>query len=283
MTDLSPDARALLRGARDDLGASKEDCARIDRALTARLGLAAGAIAGATAATSASAATASAAGVGLGGVGGTTALVAGKWIAGAVVVAAIGAGSGAVYLASGPSTSRPTPVAPLAPAASAHVAKAMPLAASSSATIDPPERTAPPPEPAAASTVRTERGRVQAAPTLPSAPEQSALVAPAMVAVTPTIGAETQLLRRADQALRNGDPARALDLLDEHARTFPNGVLAQERSAERVTTLCALGRVGEARTEAARFLAANTESPLADAVRRSCAGENAVGDPAPVP
>ncbi|MGH7440330.1 MAG: hypothetical protein ACRENE_31945 [Polyangiaceae bacterium] len=109
------------------------------------------------------------------------------------------------------------------------------------------------------------------------------MAAPAMVAVTPTIGAETQLLRRADQALRNGDPARALDLLDEHARTFPNGVLAQERSAERVTTLCALGRSSEARAEAARFLAATAESPLADAVRGSCGGKNEVGDPVPVP
>lgn len=285
MTDLSPEARALLRGARDDLGASKEDCARIDRALTARLGLAAGAIAGATTATSASAAAAGGAGVGLGGVGVTTALITGKWIAGALVVGAVGVGSGAVYLASGPSVSRTTPSAS-APAPSAHVATATPLASSSSsATVEPPERGAPRPEPAAASsgTVRTDRGRVQAALALPNAPEQSASIARAMVAVTPTIGAETQLLRRADQALRNGDPPRALDLLDEHARTFPNGVLAEERSAERVTTLCALGRVSEARTEAARFLAANGESPLADAVRRSCGGKDEGGNPAPVP
>ena len=80
-------------------------------------------------------------------------------------------------------------------------------------------------------------------------------------------------MRRADQALRTGDPARALELLDEHAWTFPDGVLAEERSAERVTTLCALGRVDQARAEAARFLATHAESPLAKVVRRSCGGE----------
>jgi hypothetical protein len=58
--------------------------------------------------------------------------------------------------------------------------------------------------------------------------------------------------------------------LDDHARTFPHGVLSEERSTERITTLCALGRVDEAREEARRFLAAAADSPLAKVVRSSC-------------
>jgi hypothetical protein len=86
-------------------------------------------------------------------------------------------------------------------------------------------------------------------------------------------------MRRADQALRIGDPARALALLDEHARTFPDGVFAEERSAERVTTLCLLGRLDQARTEAARFLAVRADSPLAKVVRESCGGVDPGGGP----
>jgi RNA polymerase sigma-70 factor (ECF subfamily) len=59
-------------------------------------------------------------------------------------------------------------------------------------------------------------------------------------------------------------------LLDEHARTYPTGVLAEERSAERVLTLCKLGRKAQARTEAARFLRATPDSPLAQSIRSSC-------------
>jgi hypothetical protein len=98
-----------------------------------------------------------------------------------------------------------------------------------------------------------------------------------------TLGAETQLLRGADGALRTGDPAHALELLDEHAVAFPDGVLAEERSAERVTTLCALGRVADARVEAARFLATRPDSPLAKVVRRSCGADDKTESPAPLP
>jgi RNA polymerase sigma-70 factor (ECF subfamily) len=111
--------------------------------------------------------------------------------------------------------------------------------------------------------------RAQSPSSLPASPKASAA---GLGGANPTLGAETQLLRRADQALRIGDPARALELLDEHARTFPEGVLAEERSAERVTTLCTLGRVNQARSEAVRFLAIHADSPLAKVVRRSCGG-----------
>jgi hypothetical protein len=113
---------------------------------------------------------------------------------------------------------------------------------------------------------------------IPEAPDRApaTALAPAggVEAFHGTVGAETRLLRRADEALRSGQPAMALDLLDEHARTFPQGVLAEERSAERVTTLCALGRTGEARAEAERFLTTTPDSPLASQVRASCGVED---------
>jgi hypothetical protein len=83
-----------------------------------------------------------------------------------------------------------------------------------------------------------------------------------------TLGAETALLREADRALRAGDAATALARLDEHATRFPRGVLAPERSAERLIVLCQLG-VADPRA-VMQFLAARSGSPLAARVRRAC-------------
>jgi outer membrane protein assembly factor BamD (BamD/ComL family) len=87
------------------------------------------------------------------------------------------------------------------------------------------------------------------------------------------IAVETSLVRGADEALRAGDAARALALLEEHARRFPHGILAEERSAERVSALCKLGRIDDARVEANQFLAATPDSPLSTSVRASCGGD----------
>ena len=62
------------------------------------------------------------------------------------------------------------------------------------------------------------------------------------------------MLRRAGAALNAGDPAQALHLIGQHAASFPNGVLIEEREAERIVVLCALGRVSDARAAGAAFL-----------------------------
>jgi hypothetical protein len=85
-----------------------------------------------------------------------------------------------------------------------------------------------------------------------------------------TVAEEARILRLAEDALRSGEASRALGLLDEHARTFPDGILVEERLAERVAALCMLGRVAEAREEGRRFLRAFPGSPLAEGVRTSC-------------
>jgi hypothetical protein len=81
---------------------------------------------------------------------------------------------------------------------------------------------------------------------------------------------ELPLLRGAQEALRSGDAARALAFLNEHARRFPNGALAEERKAVHAIASCKLeAKTGEAEAEA--FLRDNEGSPLADRVREACA------------
>jgi hypothetical protein len=105
-------------------------------------------------------------------------------------------------------------------------------------------------------------------PSFPSPPSPP-LASPPLDFVT-TLDLEIALLRDARHALRGGQPAEALALLDEHARRFPSGALAEDRAAERVFALCALGDVAQARAEGVRFLATHARSPYADAVRGSC-------------
>lgn len=104
---------------------------------------------------------------------------------------------------------------------------------------------------------------------------RSAVSAAAAVGPAPranyALQAETRLVRAGLAALHAGDPARALALFDEHARSYPNGILADERAAERIVSLCELGRASEARTAALLFLRDHRTSPLSERVRSSCA------------
>jgi outer membrane protein assembly factor BamD (BamD/ComL family) len=95
-----------------------------------------------------------------------------------------------------------------------------------------------------------------------------------------TLEAETRLLREAHEALQAGQPARALDLLDQQSQTYASGQLGEERAAARVVALCKAGRPVEAQAAATRFLAEHPHSPLADRVRTSCSAE-APAAPAP--
>jgi hypothetical protein len=296
MSDLSPEGRALLEGVRDDLDASPEDRDRVGRALAARLGLAGGTIAGgtlvgATSVSTASAATAGASTTLAAGVGGSAAagvVATSKWIAVTLLVAAAGVGGGSIYLSSSPDA----PARAAAPAVAAPPSPVRPLDAprarssTPAPTPDPPpaERVWPPTAPESPWPELAASGHSREAAR--QAQDRSPTSAPASVAVPEpfdgTVGAETRVLRRADEALRSGNPSLALSLLDEHARSFPQGVLSEERSAERVTTLCALGRTDEARAEARRFLATTPDSPLANEIRGSCGADNRQ-DPSRVP
>jgi hypothetical protein len=96
-------------------------------------------------------------------------------------------------------------------------------------TVSVPERAAPPavaPQPIAVAKTRRP-GRI-------STPQES-------------YAAELDLLRRAQAAYASGDFPRALILLAEHGRRFPDGRLAEEREALRVRSLASSGHRGEAR------------------------------------
>jgi hypothetical protein len=85
-------------------------------------------------------------------------------------------------------------------------------------------------------------------------------------------------MKRARTALGSGASAEALRLLDEHARRFPRGVLAPERTVSRIRALCALGRLPEARAEYRRITRGASRSPHFASLRRSCPGLEPEGE-----
>lgn len=70
---------------------------------------------------------------------------------------------------------------------------------------------------------------------------------------------EADLLGTAQAALA-GDPGKALNLSEQHARTFPRGVLVQEREVIAIEALTRLGRSADALARAERFLKAYPSS-----------------------
>jgi hypothetical protein len=82
---------------------------------------------------------------------------------------------------------------------------------------------------------------------------------------------EITYVARARAAL--GDhPSRALSLAVEGQRHYRDGVLGEELEAIRILALARLGRIGEARRRAARFLDASPHHPMAAQVRRAVEG-----------
>jgi outer membrane protein assembly factor BamD (BamD/ComL family) len=81
---------------------------------------------------------------------------------------------------------------------------------------------------------------------------------------------EADLLKRAQRAINSGDTSGALALLQQHATTYPSGVLGQERIGLRAITLCRAGQRDQGVAEATRFLKGNPSSPLSERVKSSC-------------
>lgn len=80
---------------------------------------------------------------------------------------------------------------------------------------------------------------------------------------------ESRRVAEARGLLRAGRADAALAVLNELARDFPGGVLAQEREALTVQALLGSGQREQARRLALAFLAAHPNSPLAASVRRA--------------
>jgi hypothetical protein len=101
-------------------------------------------------------------------------------------------------------------------------------------------------------------------------PAASPAGTPAIVASRATLDAEVSLLRDARDALRDRRPRQALEILDEHARRFPSGVLAEERRAVHAIARCTAMPGADSRAEAESFLRSAPDSPLIDRVRSTC-------------
>ncbi|NVB78489.1 MAG: hypothetical protein HOV81_08865 [Kofleriaceae bacterium] len=158
-----------------------------------------------------------------------------KWLAGGLTVGALGAGGYAVHRSMQPSS----PTAVGVDAAAPDV-EALPDA----------------PVPDAASEVT--------APTT-DAPKQPTRAKPASSA--DGLAEEARILARAQTALRDGQPARALRDIDRHQAKFPRGALAEERERLAIETLLALGRRDTAEARARHFRSAFPDSLQWDRIR----------------
>jgi hypothetical protein len=87
------------------------------------------------------------------------------------------------------------------------------------------------------------------------------------------LAAETRLIASAQHALRARAPRKALRMLSEHARRFPNGKLAEERDAARVLALCELSARREAAAALQRFRTRWPGSPLMIRLDANCGFE----------
>jgi hypothetical protein len=242
MSELTPEARALVDMARFADQPTGADRQRVRAALFAKLALPA-------------AASGPTAGAGPGGATGAS-LVSGKMLVTLAILGALGAG--AAWWATRPAqpSAAPERVPALAPAASAA------------------ETTAATETTAAAETMSAATAPAAEIETAPAAAADQAprCAASPPAAPTSTLAEELALVPPAESALRAGDAAGALALLTEHARRFPHGQLAQEREATRIRALCALADEAGARRAAARFLRRWPRSPHAARVRTTCGG-----------
>jgi hypothetical protein len=262
--ELTPEERALIKTARSGEDPSDDVRQRVHGAVLARIAAAAAvttAVASTTTSTAAAEAAAAAAG--------------GKWLATGVVaksllvLSLVGAGAGAWVMATRPSPQAQsaevaTPLNTSAPNKGGQRRENEPTGGMR--TEDAPAPPLPPP------------AIVESAPAKPPPRSLSAPAAPAPHEVkkgdTPSskgsVEEELLLLKEAQQKLQSGDPNKALDLLDAHAREHGEGALSEERQAARVLALCQAGRVEEARAAAAAFFAQKPDSPLAARVRAAC-------------
>ncbi|MGH1346241.1 MAG: tetratricopeptide repeat protein [Nannocystales bacterium] len=97
----------------------------------------------------------------------------------------------------------------------------------------------------------------------PAPPRRDAATSPNRLA------AEVALITLARTHLAERKNASALSSFQRHAREFPNGALAEERSAWVAILQCRLGRDG-GRQSAAAFLVAHPNSPHVRRVRKTC-------------
>lgn len=245
MSEWSSDSEELFRSARSDLSPTASDRARVRQRLAAKL--AAGAVAATvtTTATNAAAATNVAAAKTV-----TLGLVA-KIVAPVIVVGGVAAATVPTVIAS--RAEKDVAPAIVAPAPAKTSAARIAARAAEKETEEEKQKEAEP-EVTSAPPVETAR--------MPRAVPKNAAAAPPRAD-----GAdEVTLVAGIDAALRAGDVARANELIGEHERRFPRGLLVEEREGARVIARCMSG----SRSAAESFLAAHPRSPMRARIEAAC-------------
>lgn len=108
-------------------------------------------------------------------------------------------------------------------------------------------------------------GSLEVPPSPPPVPQPRETAAP----VADRLRAEVALMERASVALERGEARTLWRLLEEHARRFPTGALAEERDAWRAVAACWL-RHADAASRITDFLRAHPRSAQAAKVRTAC-------------
>jgi hypothetical protein len=91
--------------------------------------------------------------------------------------------------------------------------------------------------------------------------------------VATELDAELSAVRRAQRALRSGQPDVALSLMSSLDRMRSGGVLLPERRMTKVLALCALGRAPEAISVARSLTNSGSSGAYAARLQKSCAAE----------
>lgn len=240
MSDLSPEARALLAAAADGDDPTPADRDRVARAIAVPLGISA-----------LVPATAQAAG---GALGATTGITLAKVVAASAVVLGLGGGAWVGARRDPPPTTRA--------AVGSVVQRAPPLPPRATSVAPTPPREVPAPTPRVTASVREPVPDEVRPPPRRSRPEAGP---------EGSLRAESALIAAAHRALLRGDAAEALARIAEYDARFPRGTLREERDLERVLALCAAGRGAESRAAARRFLRAFPDSPSAARASSACA------------
>jgi len=155
----------------------------------------------------------------------------------------------------------PTPVTASAPAGSASSARVP----ARDVSLRGPEI---PPAPAA-TFVATPSAPSVAVPSAPASPavESAGPVVRATAPTAPSLAMELSTLDQARAAVADGEPARALSILDEYSAQFPRGAMGPEAAVLRVEALLSAGDRAAAERVARAFLQNNPTSPYGPRVK----------------
>jgi hypothetical protein len=127
-----------------------------------------------------------------------------------------------------------------------------------------------PTAPSLASDEASDEASDGVAPRAAQLPRPHHAAAPAAAGAAPRsdLRAEIALIDATRNAVAAHDDDRALALVRRYEATYPGGTFRPEAAVLRIEALANLGRSGEARTLARRFIAAHPDNPLADRVAR---------------